>query len=66
MHGYLPDHPAMRSLFVAAGPGVARRAEPLPVDSLDVAPTAAALLGLTFSSPIDGRVRTEVLRGVED
>jgi len=62
MHGYLPDPPENHALFIAAGAGIATRAAPLPARAVDVAPTAAALLGLAMDKPQDGRVLTELLR----
>ena len=62
MHGYLPDHPAMKTTFIAAGPSIKQRREPLDIRNIDIAPTAAAILGITFPEPIDGVVMHEVLR----
>jgi hypothetical protein len=44
-HGGLED-PARRLFLVAAGAGIARRADPGPMDQKDLAPTLALLLGL--------------------
>jgi predicted AlkP superfamily pyrophosphatase or phosphodiesterase len=49
-HGYYPDFAEIRTGFIAAGAGVAPRG---PIDRLhleDVAPTAAALLGIALPS----------------
>jgi predicted AlkP superfamily pyrophosphatase or phosphodiesterase len=45
-HGYLPTDPAMRSALIAYGAGVRRGAHREVVRMIDIAPTAAALLGL--------------------
>jgi len=55
-HGYLPDPPANHALFVAAGAGIARRDQPLSLRLVDIAPTALHLLGLRFSTEVDGTV----------
>jgi predicted AlkP superfamily pyrophosphatase or phosphodiesterase len=47
-HGHLPDDPRLLAGFVAAGPGVAEGARLGQLDALDVAPTLAALLGVTL------------------
>lgn len=45
-HGYSPEHPGMRTGFIAHGPGIGGRIAQL--DLVDVAPTIAALLGLAL------------------
>ncbi len=47
-HGFLPDQDRMRGVFVAFGAGVARDVNLGKVDNRQVAPTAAALLGLSL------------------
>ncbi|HEY7654090.1 MAG TPA: alkaline phosphatase family protein [Methylomirabilota bacterium] len=47
-HGHLPEDPRLLAGFVAAGPGVAEGARIGPLDALDVAPTVAAVLGVTL------------------
>jgi hypothetical protein len=47
-HGHLPDDPRLLAGFVAAGPRVAAGARLGQLDALDVAPTLAALLGVTL------------------
>lgn len=47
-HGHLPDDPRLLAGFAAAGPGVAEGARVGQLDALDVAPTLAALLGVTL------------------
>lgn len=45
-HGYLPDHPSMRTALVLSGSGIAKGRTLGHVRNLDVAPTIAALLGV--------------------
>ncbi len=60
-HGFLPARPSMATGFVAAGAGV-RAGVVLPkIQLVDVAPTAARLLGVP-APPVEGRVLTEILR----
>jgi predicted AlkP superfamily pyrophosphatase or phosphodiesterase len=47
-HGHLATHPQMLTAFVAAGPGVPEGRRIAEASQLDVAPTVAALLGLTL------------------
>ena len=60
-HGYLPDHPSMRPLLVLSGAGIAPGRSLGRVRNLDVAPTIAALLGLSFDG-VEGRVLREALQ----
>ncbi len=54
-HGYLPTAPGLQGVLVARGPGVAvGRVTGARV--IDVAPTAAVLLGLQLPGPVDGKV----------
>jgi len=50
-HGYHPDLPGYRSLFLAAGPGIAAGTKLQEAGLEDVAPTLARALGLSF--PVD-------------
>jgi hypothetical protein len=50
----------MRTLFAAWGAGIKRGVRLEEMNSTDVAPTAARLLGLTMTG-VDGKVRTEIL-----
>jgi predicted AlkP superfamily pyrophosphatase or phosphodiesterase len=47
-HGHLASHPSMRTVFVAAGPHVPEGRLLGEASQLDVAPTVAALLGVTM------------------
>jgi predicted AlkP superfamily pyrophosphatase or phosphodiesterase len=61
-HGFTADLEKMNAVFVAAGAGVQQGVRLGLIKNLDVAPTAAALLG--FSMPTaDGRVLSEALSG---
>ncbi len=46
MHGYPPELPDMGGIFLALGRGVTAGAHPASVRMIDVAPTAAQLLGI--------------------
>jgi hypothetical protein len=59
-HGYFPDHPAMFPALIFSGAGVGRGQAVGHVRNLDVAPTIAALLGVSLPG-VEGRVLTEVL-----
>lgn len=60
-HGYLRDDPAMQAVFVAWGAGVKGGVHLDGIDNIDVAPTAARLLGVDLPG-VQGRVLTEILR----
>lgn len=60
-HGYLNTEADMAAIFVASGRGIRKGATLGTIRNIDVAPTAAKLLGLAFES-VDGRVLTEILR----
>ena len=62
-HGYIATDPDLRALFIASGRGIKRGVTLDVVDNLDVAPTAARLLGLDLKN-VDGRVLTEILSDV--
>jgi len=49
-HGYAPDVPEMNSSFFIAGPGIAAGRDLGQIDMRDIAPTLAALLGVTLPS----------------
>lgn len=59
-HGYLPDDPKLHATLVAWGAGIRPGARLPVIDSVDVAPTIARLLGLSMEN-VDGRVREEML-----
>ncbi len=59
-HGYLPSHPRMPTGFIAAGAGVRAGVALERVRLVDIAPTAARLLGLA-TPDIEGRVLGEIL-----
>jgi predicted AlkP superfamily pyrophosphatase or phosphodiesterase len=59
-HGHRPTHADNAAFFLAAGPGIARGLELPAIESRDVAPTLAHLLGLDLPRP-EGRVLTEAL-----
>lgn len=60
-HGYLTTHPLMYAGFVASGAGIRKGVVVDEITNLDVAPTMAALLGLTMKN-VDGRVLQEILK----
>jgi hypothetical protein len=60
-HGYLPSHPRMPTGFIAAGAGVQAGVTLERMRLIDVAPTAARLLGIEVP-PVEGRVLEEILR----
>lgn len=53
-HGYAPDHPDMAAAFFVAGPGVPVGLDLGRIHMRDIAPTLAALLGLSLPAP-EGR-----------
>jgi predicted AlkP superfamily pyrophosphatase or phosphodiesterase len=59
-HGFLPSRPSMATGFVAAGAGVRRGVALERIRLIDVAPTAARLLGIP-APPVEGRVLVEIL-----
>ena len=59
-HGYLPSHPRMPTGFIAAGIGVRAGVALERVRLVDIAPTAARLLGLA-PPDVEGRVLDEIL-----
>lgn len=64
-HGHLPRPAYMHATFVAAGAGIRPGAKLRIVESVDVAPTIARLLGLRLPHA-DGRVLTEILTDPKD
>ena len=59
-HGFLPSRPSMNTGFIASGAGVRSGVVLERIGLVDVAPTAARLLGLTMTN-VEGRVLTEIL-----
>lgn len=59
-HGFLSTEPKMNALFVAAGAGIKPGVKLTTVDNVDLAPTAAKLLGASLDQAI-GRVLSEIL-----
>ena len=54
-HGYDPEHPDMGAIFFALGRGVPAGAKLGAIRVIDVAPTAAALLGIAPPEQSEGR-----------
>jgi len=59
-HGYLAEDPDMNAIFIAWGRGIRMGARVDLIRNVDVAPTAAALLGLKLEG-VDGKVVTAIL-----
>jgi predicted AlkP superfamily pyrophosphatase or phosphodiesterase len=59
-HGYVSSDPDLQSLFIASGRGIKPGVTLESVDNIDIAPTAARLLGVELKG-MDGRVLTEIL-----
>ena len=62
-HGYPSTDPELSALFVASGAGIAPGVQLDVINSVDVAPTMAELLGLALENA-DGRVLKEILTPV--
>lgn len=60
-HGYVSTDSDIQALFIAAGRGIKPGVTLKTVDNLDVAPTAARLLGVQMNN-LDGKVLTQILR----
>jgi len=60
-HGYDPNRPELRAIFVAAGRGIKPGAIE-PVRLIDVAPTIARLLGFAPAASVDGRAIEPALK----
>ncbi len=58
-HGYLNTEPEMNAIFVAWGRGIRKGKQLSTIRNLDIAPTIAALLGITMTD-VDGRALTEL------
>lgn len=59
-HGYLASEPEMNGVLVAWGRGIKPGANLRQANNVDVAPTIAALFGLTMTN-VEGRVLREFL-----
>jgi hypothetical protein len=59
-HGYVGTDPEMLSLFIAAGRGIRPGVKLGVIDNVDLAPTAARLLGIELKD-VDGKLLTEIL-----
>jgi predicted AlkP superfamily pyrophosphatase or phosphodiesterase len=59
-HGYLATDPDLRALFIASGRGIRAGVALDAVNTIDLAPTAARLLGVDLPN-VDGSVLTEIL-----
>jgi predicted AlkP superfamily pyrophosphatase or phosphodiesterase len=59
-HGFLPSRPSMATGFIATGTGVRAGVALERVRLIDIAPTAAHLLGIP-APPVEGRVLREIL-----
>ncbi len=60
-HGYVSSDPDLQSLFIASGRGIKPGVILPTVANVDIAPTAARLLGLEMKD-VDGKVLTDILR----
>ncbi len=60
-HGYVSTEPDIQALFIASGRGIKPGVKLESVDNVDVAPTAAKLLGVELKN-VDGKVLTQILR----
>jgi predicted AlkP superfamily pyrophosphatase or phosphodiesterase len=60
-HGYVSSDPDIQSLFIASGRGIKPGVKLESVANVDVAPTAAKLLGVDLKN-VDGKVLTEILQ----
>jgi len=59
-HGYLNSYAKMNAIFIATGRGIARGTKLGMVENIDVAPTAAELLGVKIEGA-EGKVMKEIL-----
>jgi predicted AlkP superfamily pyrophosphatase or phosphodiesterase len=60
-HGYVSDDPDIQALFIASGRGIKPGMRLPSVDNVDIAPTAARLLGVEMKN-VDGKPLTQILR----
>jgi predicted AlkP superfamily pyrophosphatase or phosphodiesterase len=59
-HGYVGTDPDMQALFIASGRGIRRGAMLDVIDNVDLAPTAARLLGISLKD-VDGKPLDAIL-----
>lgn len=59
-HGYVATDPDLRALFIASGRGIRAGVRLETVATIDLAPTAARLLGVELKD-VDGKVLTDIL-----
>ncbi len=59
-HGYVASDPDLRALFIASGRGIRAGVTLDSMATIDLAPTAAQLLGVELKD-VEGRVLTEIL-----
>ncbi len=59
-HGFLSTNPKMNAIFIASGRGILKGKTIGIIDNIDIAPTAAYLLGQNFRSA-DGKVLKQIL-----
>jgi predicted AlkP superfamily pyrophosphatase or phosphodiesterase len=59
-HGYPATDPDLGALFIASGAGIRPGVSLGVIDSVDVAPTMAELLGLTLGN-VDGKPLKQIL-----
>jgi predicted AlkP superfamily pyrophosphatase or phosphodiesterase len=59
-HGYLSTNPKMNAVFIAQGPAVKKGGKIGVIDNIDVAPTAAHLLGVKLPEA-QGKLLSEIL-----
>jgi predicted AlkP superfamily pyrophosphatase or phosphodiesterase len=55
MHGWDPALPSMHGIFLVSGSGIRRNATIEPVETIDIYPFMAELLGIAPAAGIDGR-----------
>lgn len=60
-HGYVSTDPEIQALFIASGRGIKPGVKLGSVDNIDVAPTAARVLGVDLKN-VDGKVLSQILR----
>jgi len=60
-HGYVSDDPDIQALFIASGRGIKPGTRLQSVNNVDIAPTAARLLGIEMQN-VDGKPLTQILR----